>query len=76
MAQSETVRVAHADVVPDLINIDELSRRLGVAKGTLYNWVYLKRIPYIKAGRCLRFEPQNVYATLRHCPKIEEAGKR
>jgi hypothetical protein len=25
-----------------LINIDELATRLAVAKGTLYNWVYLK----------------------------------
>ena len=49
------------DRAPDgcaiLINIDELATRLAVAKGTLYNWVYLKRIPYIKAGHRLRFDP-------------------
>ena len=33
-----------------LVDIDELASRLSIAKGTLYNWVYLKRIPYIKAG--------------------------
>ena len=44
-----------------LIDINELSRRLSIAKGTLYNWVYLRRIPYIKAGRCLRFDPDKVF---------------
>ena len=34
-----------------LIDINELSRRLSIPKGTLYNWVYLRRIPFIKAGR-------------------------
>jgi excisionase family DNA binding protein len=59
-----------------LINIDELAARLAVAKGTLYNWVYLKRIPYIKAGRCLRFDPQAVFNSLRHLPTMEVAGRR
>jgi hypothetical protein len=27
-----------------LVDINELSRRLSVPKGTLYNWVYLRRI--------------------------------
>ena len=59
-----------------LIDIDELAVRLSIAKGTLYNWVYLKRIPYIKAGRCLRFDPQAVFNSLRHLPTMEVAGKR
>jgi len=49
-----------------LVDVDELSARLSIAKGTLYNWVYLKRIPYIKAGRCLRFDPEEVLASLPH----------
>jgi excisionase family DNA binding protein len=59
-----------------LINIDELAARLAVAKSTLYNWVYLRRIPYIKAGRCLRFDPQAVFNSLRHLPTMEVAGRR
>ena len=59
-----------------LIDINELSRRLSIAKGTLYNWVYLRRIPYIKAGRCLRFDPEKVFDSLRQCPTINEAGRR
>ena len=59
----------------DLIDIDELAMRLSIAKGTLYNWVYLKRIPYIKAGRCLRFDPDEVLASLPHTT-MGLAGKR
>jgi excisionase family DNA binding protein len=59
-----------------LIDINELSRRLSIAKGTLYNWVYLRRIPYVKAGRCLRFDPDKVFESLRQCPTINEAGRR
>ena len=59
-----------------LIDINELSRRLSIAKGTLYNWVYLRRIPYIKAGRCLRFDPDKVFESLRQCPTMNEAGRR
>ena len=60
----------------EIIDIDELSRRLHIAKGTLYNWVYLRRIPFIKAGRCLRFDFQKVLDSLSHCPTMEEAAKR
>jgi excisionase family DNA binding protein len=57
-----------------LIDINELSRRLCVAKGTLYNWVYLRRIPFVKAGRCVRFDYQDVLATLRQCPIIDTSA--
>jgi excisionase family DNA binding protein len=59
-----------------LVDINELSRRLSIAKGTLYNWVYQRRIPYVKAGRCLRFDADKVFESLRQCPTINEAGRR
>jgi hypothetical protein len=58
-----------------LIDINELSLRLSIPKGTLYNWVYLRRIPFIKAGRCLRFDPIEVIHSLTHSPKMDLAGK-
>ena len=57
-----------------LIDINELSRRLRVAKGTLYNWVYLRRIPFVKAGRCVRFDYQKVLETLRQYPIIDTSA--
>jgi excisionase family DNA binding protein len=58
----------------NLIDINELSLRLSVPKGTLYNWVYLRRIPFIKAGRCLRFDPQEVIQSLPHSHTMDVAG--
>ena len=58
-----------------LIDINELSRHLSIPKGTLYNWVYLRRIPFIKAGRCLRFDLMDVIRSLAHSPKMDVAGK-
>lgn len=57
-----------------LINIDELSKRLSIPKGTLYNWVYLHRIPFIKAGRSLRFDPDEVIHAMPHFAMIGSAG--
>jgi excisionase family DNA binding protein len=64
------------DLKEPLIDINELSRRLSVPRGTIYNWVYLRRIPFIKAGRCLRFDAQEVIQSLRHCPILDLAGQR
>ena len=59
-----------------LVNVNELSGILSVAKGTLYQWVYLRRIPFIKAGRCLRFDVEEVITSLRHFRTMTEADKR
>jgi excisionase family DNA binding protein len=59
-----------------LIDINELSRRLSVPRGTLYNWVYLRRIPFIKAGRSLRFDADEVIRSLPHCHTMDLAGQR
>ncbi len=58
-----------------LIDIDELSVRLKVAKGTLYNWVYLRRIPHLKVGRCLRFNPNDVDRMVREMSSLERADR-
>jgi excisionase family DNA binding protein len=51
---------------PRLVDIKELSRILSIPVGTLYNWVYFRRIPFIKAGRSLRFDPIAVMISLPH----------
>lgn len=40
-----------------LLDIDELSKRLGVPKNTLYDWVAFGRIPHLKLGKLVRFDP-------------------
>jgi len=72
----ERFSLSPRDARATLIDINELSRRLSIAKGTLYNWVYLRRIPFVKAGRCLRFDFDQVFNSLHQCPTIREAGRR
>ncbi len=57
------------------IDINELSRRISTPKGTLYNLVYLRKIPFVKRGRSLRFDPDAVIRSLPHYDKIGSAGK-
>jgi excisionase family DNA binding protein len=59
-----------------LIDINELSSRLNIAKGTLYNWVYLRRIPFVKLGRALRFDPNEIDRIIRLSSTLEVAGRR
>ena len=45
-----------------LIEIDELSAMLGVAKNTLYDWCAVRKIPHIKLGKLLRFDAAEIEA--------------
>lgn len=58
-----------------LIDINELSRLISTPKGTLYNLVYLRKIPFVKRGRSLRFDADEVIRSLPHYGKIGSAGK-
>jgi len=58
-----------------LIDVRELSEWLGVATGTLYNWVSYGRLPHTKLGRCLRFDPDEIDKWLDRA-KLVEADKR
>jgi excisionase family DNA binding protein len=59
-----------------LIDINALSERLNIAKGTLYNWVYLRRIPFVKLGRALRFDTEEIDRIVRISSTLEVAGRR
>lgn len=43
-----------------LINIHEVSAILGTAVNTIYSWVNQRKIPYVKVGRLLRFDPKDI----------------
>ncbi|MBI4369998.1 MAG: helix-turn-helix domain-containing protein [Elusimicrobia bacterium] len=43
-----------------LLNVREVSNWIGVPVPTLYLWVHLRKMPYVKLGRLLRFEKQAV----------------
>lgn len=39
-----------------LISVDDLSDHLGISINTIYSWVNQRKIPYIKVGRLLKFD--------------------
>ena len=47
-------------MVKRLINITEASEHLGVQKSTLYSWVHQRLIDYIKVGRLVKFDLQDL----------------
>ena len=43
--------------IEKLLNIDELSEIIGLSQSAIYKMVNTKRIPYVKVGRLVKFEP-------------------
>ncbi len=43
-----------------LINVKQLSESTGLSVFTLYSWINQKRIPYVKVGRLVRFDPKEI----------------
>lgn len=41
----------------ELMTYEEAARRLHVAEITLRKWVSQRRVPYVKLGRTVRFDP-------------------
>ena len=60
---------------PTLIGIDELAALLRIHKGTIYNWVYRRKIPYVKVGRLVRFDLAEITKYLDGCRIGPLAGK-
>lgn len=58
-----------------LMDVQQLAELWRVPKSTLYNWVSLGRLPYVKLGRSLRFDPQELEEFLSR-RKMGMAGKR
>lgn len=61
--------------ISTLLTIDELAAELRVSRGTLYNWIYQKKIPYVKVGRLVRFERSAIEKYLDGCRIQSLAGK-
>jgi len=55
-----------------LLTIKELSELLQVKKGTIYQWVHMGFVPYIKLGTGVRFKESQIEAWIR---KRERKGR-
>jgi excisionase family DNA binding protein len=43
-----------------LMGLKQAAQKLGIAEQTLYVWCQLKRVPYYKIGRFLKFDEQEL----------------
>lgn len=69
MPLETTTQQAPGSGLPEFLTLDELCRWLKVKPATVYDWVHIGFIPYVKLGRCLRFERAEIAAWLeaRRC---------
>jgi excisionase family DNA binding protein len=58
------VRAIEASEVPRLLDVAELAERLGVTPRHVRRLVAERRIPFLKWGRLLRFDPNEIVAFL------------
>jgi excisionase family DNA binding protein len=54
------------DLQPDLIDLPTLARRLGVNQRHIRRLVSERRIPFVKWGHLLRFDPAEIDAWIDH----------
>lgn len=56
-----------------LIDIQEAASRLGISVKTLYAWVHLRKVPYVKVGRLVRFDARdiNTWIEKQKVPEME-----
>lgn len=49
----------------DLIRPDELAASMKVAQGTVYMWCERQIILFLRIGKCIRFEPEDIREWLK-----------
>lgn len=57
--------VPKKDEHPKLVKIDEAAKITGYKKGYIYELIFRNAIPYIKRGRSVRFDPNELDAWMR-----------
>ena len=43
-----------------LVTVEELSRELAISEGSIYNMVHKQQIPFIKIGKRVRFDLEEI----------------
>ena len=51
---------SESDLRQPLLTVQEAARYLAVSASTIYGWVWQRRIPFVKIGRALRFDPRDL----------------
>jgi excisionase family DNA binding protein len=54
-----------SEIPPRLLDIRQASQLLAVSVSTLYGWVWQRRIPFVKIGRAVRFDVDDLKAFIQ-----------
>ncbi len=52
-------------MIPGLMDVKELAQRLRVSERTLRNWAYQRKIPVVKVGDRVLFDPREIERWLK-----------
>lgn len=55
--------------IPTLMTVEDVASYLKVAVQSVYRWVSQEKIPHLKVGGSLRFDPNEIQEWLRNKPK-------
>jgi len=53
------------------IGVKEIAQYLGIKIDTVYGWIYMRKIPYHKLGRLVRFDLREIEGWMRE-KRVEE----
>ena len=56
---------ANPNFKKQLMDIAGVAERLGVRPKTIYAWVHMRQIPYVKMGRLVKFDPKDIDAWIQ-----------
>jgi excisionase family DNA binding protein len=45
----------------ELLNVKEGAKVLNVSEHTLRQWIHQRRIPFVKLGKAVRFDPEDLW---------------
>lgn len=65
MRQHNNTKKRRGPNLPGLLRVDEAGERLGVTEGTVRNWLWQRRLPYVKVGTATRIRVEAVDALVR-----------
>ena len=66
--------MANTDTLPQLLTIDQLADRLGVSIRHIRRLVAEKRVPYLKVGHFVRFDPTEIACWLDRARHPDNGG--
>lgn len=71
---SDAHRLERAGALPHLLDVKEVAEILGVNVRHVRRLVFESRIPYLKWGRLVRFDPRDIERWLRSAGRREVSG--